>query len=81
MKQINQIGKYTRKQEIIDAKRGRTFITPQNRSYVFDYNKVGAKYIFIINYLDKRWQITESDFNKTNIDDLLKSIELSNKIS
>jgi hypothetical protein len=81
MKQINQIGKYTRKQEIIDAKRGRTFITPQNRSYVFDYNKVGTKYIFIINYLDKRWQITESDFNKTNIDDLLKSIELSNKIS
>jgi hypothetical protein len=81
MKQINQIGKYTRKQEIIDAKRGRTFITPQNRNYVFDYNKVGAKYIFIINYLDKRWQITESDFNRTNIDDLLKSIELSNKIS
>ena len=81
MKQFNQIGKYTKKQEVLDAKRGRTFITPQNKSYVFDYNKVGSKYTFVLCYLDKRWQISEADFNKSNIDDLLQSIELSNQIS
>ena len=61
MKQHNQIGKYTRKDEVLNAKVGKTFITPQNKEYSFDYRKEGSKYIYIIVYMGKRWQIMESD--------------------
>jgi len=74
MKQINQIGKYTKKQDKLDGKRGRTFITPKNRSYVFDYIKEGSKYIFIICYKDIRYQISEREFKQNNIDDLIDNI-------
>jgi hypothetical protein len=81
MKQHNQIGKYTRKDEVLNAKVGKTFITPQNREYSFDYRKEGRKYIFIILYMGKRWQILESEFNRSNIDDLLQGIEKTIKES
>jgi hypothetical protein len=77
MKQVNQIGKYTKKDDVLMAKVGKTFVTPKNKEYIFDFLKEGRKYIFIINYLGYRMRISESDFNNTNIDDLLCSIEKS----
>ena len=81
MKQFNQIGKYTKKDDVLQAKAGRTFVTPENRSYIFDYTKHGNKYIFIIEYKNHRMQIKESDFNRTNIDDLLTIMDNSIKTS
>lgn len=75
MKQHNKIGKYTKKEEVLLAKSGKTFVTPNNKSYVFTYTKHGSKYIFCIEYLGYKMHITESDFNKTNIDDLLCTME------
>ena len=77
MKQINQIGKYTKKDEVLSAKVGKVFVTPKNKEYSFDFVKEGRKYIYVIIYLGYRMRITESDFNKSNIDDLLTSIEKS----
>lgn len=57
------------------AKAGRTFITPANKQYVFDFTKEGSAYIFIIAYMGHRMRIKESDFNRLNIDDLLKTME------
>jgi hypothetical protein len=81
MKQVNQIGKYTKKDDVLMAKSGKTFVTPNGKEYVFDFEKEGRKYIFIINYLGYRMRIMESDFNRQNIDDLLISIENSLLIS
>jgi hypothetical protein len=75
MKQHNQIGKYTKKEETLIAKSGKTFVTPNNKSYVFSFKKHGNKYIFIIDYNGHKINIPESDFNKTNIDDLLSTME------
>ena len=80
MKQINQIGKYTKKNEVLLAKSGKTFVTANNKTYTFNFIKEGRKYIFIINYLGYKMRITESDFNRNNIDDLLLSIEKSIQI-
>ena len=74
MKQINQIGKYTKKQDRLDGKRGRTFITPKNRSYVFDYLKEGSKYTYIICYKDFRYQISEQEWKQNDIDGVLDNI-------
>jgi hypothetical protein len=75
MKQHNQIGKYTKKEEVLLAKSGKTFVTPNNKSWVFSYVKQGNKYIFCIEYKGYKMHIPESDFNKTNIDDLLCTME------
>jgi len=75
MKQHNQIGKYTKKEEVLSAKSGKTFITPNNKSYIFTYTKYDSKYIFCIEYKGYKMLITESDFNKTKIDDLLCTME------
>ncbi len=77
MKQHNQIGKYTTKDEILLAKKGKTFITPSNNSYVFDFKKEGRKYIFIIDFKGFKMQINEPDFNKTPIDTLLNVMQQS----
>jgi len=76
MKQHNQIGKYTKKEEVLNAKAGRTFVTPKNKEYVFNYRREVNKYIFIIAYNGRRMQIREGDFNKQNIDDLLSLMEI-----
>ena len=81
MKQVNQIGKYTKKDDVLIAKSGKTFVTPNNKEYIFDFIKEGRKYIFIINYLGYKMRINESDFNRTNIDDLLCSIEKSIQVN
>ena len=75
MKQHNQIGKRYRKLEILEAKKGRTFVTPNNKEYQFDFIKEGNKYTFVIIYKGNRMRMSESDFNRTNIDSLLNSIE------
>lgn len=75
MKQHNQIGKYTKKQDIFEAKKNRTFVTPNNREYQLDYEKIGNKYIIIIIYKGKRMQIKEQDYNCMPIDGLLIAIE------
>lgn len=71
MKQYNQIGKYVKKDEVLNAKRGRVFVTPKNRNYTFDYRKEGRKYIFIISYNGYRMQMSESDYNRNDIDTLI----------
>ena len=35
----------TRKEDILNAKANKTFITPLNREYIFNYRKEGNKYI------------------------------------
>lgn len=75
MKQRNQIGKYTKKEDILNAKYGKTFVTPNNKNYVFTYRKEGKKYIFIIEYKDHKMQVTEHDFNTHSIDVLIETIE------
>jgi len=72
MIQINQIGKYHRKDTLLDAKKGRTFVTPKNKEYQFDYRKEGRSYIFILIYDGKRMQIKETDYNRHSIDELLE---------
>ena len=75
MLQAKEIGKRRSKVSVLDAKKGRTFVTPKNRSYIFDYTKVGNKYIFIIEYKDYRMQVDESTFNRTDIDTLIEVMQ------
>jgi len=75
MKQRSQIGKYIRKEDVLNAKTGREFVTPNNKSYTFNYSKEGAKYTFIITYKGHNMRISESDFNRTPIDSLLQTME------
>ena len=63
------------KTEILDAKKGRTFITPKGKEYVFDYEKVGNIVIIIIHYKGNRIEVSESGYDKTPIDDLIQAIE------
>jgi len=63
MKQHNQISKYIKKQDRLDAKKGRTFITPNNNEYTFDdYYKEGKKYIYVIGYKGTQFEVAEQDF-------------------
>lgn len=81
MKQANQIGKKTKKEQLFQAYAGRTFVTPCNKSYVFNYDKLGNKYTIVIGYMGQNWRISESDFNRNDIDVLLNGIEQSLHIS
>jgi hypothetical protein len=75
MNQISKNAKAPNKLAILTAKQGKTFITPNNKEYIFDFEKRNNKYIFIIEYKGKRMQVSEKDFNTTNIDVLIKAIE------
>ena len=75
MNQISPFGKKTTKQEYLDAKSGRTWITPQNKEYIFNYRKDGQRYVFILTYKGVNIQVKEIDYNKSNIDDILQSID------
>ena len=81
LKQHNQIGKYTKKEDVLNAKVGRIFVTPKNNEYTFNYKKEGRKYIFIISYKGYNMQISESDFNRTPIDTLIDVMKKSIKSS
>lgn len=80
MKQFNKIGKYTKKDEYLNSKKNIEFITPKNRKYFFDYIKEGRKYFFYVIYKDTKMKVSESDYNKTNIDILIDAIIKGNKI-
>ena len=75
LKQTNQIGKRVKKDEFLTAKVGRTFVTPLNREFIFNYRKEGRKYIFILTYRGHNMQIKESEFNLSPIDEILKMMD------
>jgi len=75
MIQANQIGKYRKKISVLTAKQGKTFVTPKNKHYIFDFEKIGNKYFIIICYLGKRWRLTEREYNLIDTDEILESIE------
>lgn len=75
MKQHNQIGKYTSKEELLNAKLGRIFITPKNNNYTFSYRKEGRKYIFIIGFKEYNFELLESAYNLNEVDNLIESVK------
>lgn len=76
MIQHNQIGKYKKKESVLDAKIGKLFVLPSGKKYEFtEYKKIGRKYIFIITYLNHRCQISESDYFKMDMDKFLTQME------
>ena len=74
MFQASQIGKYRKKEEVLNAKKGHTFITPKNREYQLDWEKIGNKFIIVVIYQGIRCQVKESIYNKTNTDDIIDTI-------
>lgn len=81
MFQASEVGKRRSKLSVMEAKKGRSFMTPQNRSYVFDFEKIGNKYMVILIYKEQRMRVSEVDYNRTNTDVLLSAIdkEINNK--
>jgi hypothetical protein len=76
MIQHNQIGKYTKKEYVVSAKVGRTYVLPSGKSYLFkSYRKEGRRYIFTITYKEHNCQIRENDYNTLNIEEFLTQIE------
>ena len=63
-----------RKEDILNAKVNKTFVTPLNREYIFNYRKVGNKYIYIISFEGNSMQIKESDYNLNRIDLFIDAI-------
>ncbi len=63
------------KESVFEAKKGKTFVTPGNRSYQFDYRKEWRKYIIILMYKGIYMQVSEVDYNRIDTDILLKSID------
>ena len=57
-----------KKEDVLNSKKGKIFVTPNNESYIFDWEKRGRKYVFIIEYKGIRMQVLESIFNTTPID-------------
>lgn len=75
MIQHNQIGKRKKKEDLLDAKKGRTFVTPQNRSYtILDWKKESNKYFLTLQFEGKDFQISEKDFNKFDTDTMLSQL-------
>jgi len=70
MKQHNQIGKYTKKQDRLDAKKGRTFITPNNDEYTFD-----EKQAAIIQQAQKHSKYAVSALLYDDIDTAVQNLE------
>ena len=77
MFQKSEVGKKRSKLSVLEAKKGGTFVTPQNRSYQFDFEKVGRKYIIIIIYKGERMQVSEVDYNRIPTDELLIAMEIT----
>lgn len=76
MIQHNQVGKYRKKDEVLDAKIGRTFVLPSGKKYVFEkYEKIGQKYIFTISYKGNKCQFKEVDYNTIDMELFLCNME------
>jgi hypothetical protein len=69
MLQSKEIGKYRNSME---AKIGRTFISPKGKEY--SYSK-GSRGIVVIEYLGARMQVKVSDYKSTPIDSLLNTMQ------
>jgi hypothetical protein len=69
-----------KKEEILDTKKGRTWVTPHGKSYQIDWDKVGNKYFIILIYKGHRMKLTESDWNKGDIDTFIKVMEEGLKV-
>jgi hypothetical protein len=70
----------TTKQIILNQAKSKTHTSPKGRTYNFDWRKEGNKYIFTIAYGGYKMDIKEHDFNRSNIDILLETIERDTKI-
>lgn len=75
LKPTSQIGKPTKTEDWLDARKGKTMVTPKNRKYSIDWERVGNKYFVILIYKNQRMKVKLSDYNKTNTDDLLTAME------
>lgn len=64
-----------KKEEVFQAQRGKSYVTPEGREYSFDYRKEGRKYIIILIYRGQRMQVKEPVFNMTPTDTLLEAME------
>ena len=64
--------------ELLNAKVGRTFITPTGEKYQFDWYKVGRKYIYILIYNGKKCEMKPTDFNTMDIDNLIQQMKAVN---
>lgn len=69
MLQAKEIGK---RRNSMEAKIGRTFVSPKGREY--SYSK-GSRGIVVIEYLGVKMQIKVSDYKNTPIDSLLDVIQ------
>jgi len=69
MIQHNQVGKYRKKDEVLNAKVGRVFVLPSGKEYTFEkYEKIGQKYFFTLLYKGVKCRFREVDFNTLNIE-------------
>lgn len=76
MIQHNQIGKRHKKNDILNAKKGRTYTTPEGRQYkIIDWYKIGRIYHIIVLYKETRANFKESDYNTTDLDYCFKQID------
>ena len=76
MIQYNQIGKYRKKESILNAKKGLLYITPENREYTFiDFKKVGRTYIFTLQYKSTFFDISEKEYMNSNDDSMLSKFD------
>jgi poly(3-hydroxyalkanoate) synthetase len=75
MMQHNQVGKYRKKESILDARKGRIYITPLNNQYTFiDYKKHSNEYVFIIEYKGHLYHVREKDYMQYTQDCLLSKL-------
>ena len=76
MIQHNQVGKYRKKEDVLNAKVGHTYVLGSRKSYEFtEWRKEGRKYIFVITYKGIRCQLKESDYNTMDLDKFLEQME------
>ncbi len=74
--QHNQVGKYKKKESVLDARKGRTYLTPLNNQYTFiDYKKQGRQYVFKIEYKGKMYEISEKDYMHYTQDYILSKLK------
>lgn len=79
MFQVSEIGKYRKKESVLLAKVGKSFVRPSGKEYKFSgYEKHGRKYLFILEYLGNRVQVSEVQYN-TEIDNILLAVEREKK--
>ncbi len=78
MIQHNQIGKRHKKADMLNAKKGHTYVTPAGRQYqIVDWYKMGRIYHIIVLYKETRVNFKESDYNTFDLDECFNQIDIS----